>query len=63
MGKDKNFSGQPIFNQLLKLIDKKEIRRIGNQNGAERYVGFAEKSFPDTYSINNQCNMFITFRV
>jgi len=38
MGKDKNFSGQPIFNQLLKLIDKKEIRRIGKQNGAERYV-------------------------
>jgi len=38
MGKSTNFSGQPIFNQILKLIDKNEIRRIGKQHGAERYV-------------------------
>ena len=38
MGKSTNFSGQPIFNQILKLIDKSEIRRIGKQHGAERYI-------------------------
>lgn len=38
MGKSKNFSGQPIFNQLLKFIDKSEVRKIAKQHGAERYV-------------------------
>ena len=38
MGKIRNFSGQPIFNQLIKFIDKTEIRRIAKQHGAERYV-------------------------
>jgi hypothetical protein len=38
MGKSTNFSGQPIFNQLLKFIDKGEIRKIANHHGAERYV-------------------------
>jgi hypothetical protein len=38
MGKSKNFSGQPIFNQLIKFFDKGEIRKIAKQHGAERYV-------------------------
>lgn len=38
MGKSKNFSGQPIFNQLLKFLDKREVRKIAKQHGAERYV-------------------------
>lgn len=38
MGKSTNFSGQPIFNQLLKFIDKGEIRKIAKQHNAERYV-------------------------
>lgn len=38
MGKSKNYSGQPIFNQLIKFIDKNEIRKIAKQHGAERYV-------------------------
>src|SRR5665647_940300 len=38
MGKIKNFSGQPIFNQLIKFIDKIEIRKIAKQHSAERYV-------------------------
>ena len=38
MGKSKNFSGQPIFNQLLKFIDKSEIRNIAKNHDAERYV-------------------------
>ena len=38
MGKSKNFSGQQIFNQLIKFIDKGEIRKIAKQHLAERYV-------------------------
>jgi hypothetical protein len=38
MGKSTNFSGQPIFNQLLTFIDKNEIRKIAKDHGSERYV-------------------------
>src|SRR5690554_7595624 len=38
MGKNTNFSGQPIFNQLLTFIDKSEIRKIAKHHDAERYV-------------------------
>lgn len=38
MGKSTNFSGQPIFNQLIKFIDKSEIRKVAKHHGAERYV-------------------------
>jgi len=38
MGKSKNFSEQPIFTQLLKFIDKSEIKKIAKQYNAERYV-------------------------
>ena len=38
MGKSINFSGQPIFNQLIKFIDKSEIRQIAKKHEAERYV-------------------------
>jgi hypothetical protein len=34
----KNFSGQPIFNQLIKFIDKSEIKKIAKKHDAERYV-------------------------
>jgi len=38
MGKSTNFSGQPIFNQLLNFIDKGEIKRIAKKHDSERYV-------------------------
>jgi hypothetical protein len=38
MGKNTNFNGQPIFNQLLSFIDKSEIRKIARKHGSERYV-------------------------
>jgi hypothetical protein len=34
----KNFSGQPIFNQLIKFIDKSELNKIAKKHDAERYV-------------------------
>jgi hypothetical protein len=38
MGKNINFSGQPVFNQLIKFIDKSEIIKIAKKHGSERYV-------------------------
>ena len=38
MGKSINFSGQPIFNQLIKFIDKSEVRKIAKKHESERYV-------------------------
>lgn len=38
MGKSTNFSGQPIFNQLLTFIDKGEVKKIAKKHGSERYV-------------------------
>jgi hypothetical protein len=38
MGKSTNFSGQPIFNQLLIFIDKSEVIKIARKHGSERYV-------------------------
>jgi hypothetical protein len=38
MGKSTNFNGQPIFNQLIKFIDKSEIKRIVKTHDAERYI-------------------------
>lgn len=45
MSKSTNFTGQPVFNQLLSFLDKSEIKRIAENHGAERYV----KSF-NTYN-------------
>lgn len=33
-----HFVGHPMFNQLLKLLDRSEILRISLQNGEERYT-------------------------
>ncbi len=38
MSKSTNFSGQPVFNQLLSFLDKTEIKSIGGKHKAERYV-------------------------
>ncbi len=38
MGKSTNFSGQPLFNQLIKFIDKGDVKRIAKKHKAERYV-------------------------
>lgn len=38
MSKSTNFSGQPIFNQLLSFLDKSDIKTIAQQHNAERYV-------------------------
>ncbi|MCQ2196773.1 MAG: DUF4372 domain-containing protein [Bacteroidaceae bacterium] len=39
MGKDSNFTGQPVYNQVLKLLDREKIMQISRKTaGSEAYV-------------------------
>ncbi len=38
MGKSSHFLGQPVYSQVIKLLDKPEIVKISRQNGGERYI-------------------------
>jgi hypothetical protein len=38
MGKSTNFSGQPIFTQLLNFLDKSKISKSSKALGANKYV-------------------------
>ena len=38
MGKSTHFSGQPLFNQIIKLLDKSKVLSISTANGGEHYV-------------------------
>lgn len=38
MGKSTHFSGQPLYGQIIKLVDKSKILQISCKNGGERYT-------------------------
>ena len=38
MGKSSHFIGQPMYGQVIKLLDKSKILRISRENGGERYT-------------------------
>ena len=38
MSKGTHFIGQPMYGQLLNLLDRQKILRISRENGGERYV-------------------------
>ena len=38
MGKSTHFSGQPLYGQVIKLVDKSKILQISRKNGGERYT-------------------------
>lgn len=38
MGKSTHFLGQPLYGQIIKLLDKAEILEISRKNGGERYI-------------------------
>ena len=38
MGKSSHFLGQPLYGQVIKLLDKSEILEISRENGGERYI-------------------------
>ena len=44
MGKSTHFSGQPLYGQVIKLLDKSKIFQISRENGGERYTKLSRKS-------------------
>jgi len=38
MGKSTHFIGQPLYSQVIKLLDKAKILRISREHGGERYI-------------------------
>lgn len=38
MGKSNHFNGQPLYGQVLKLLDKSKILEISRDNGGEKYT-------------------------
>ncbi|MEG1763557.1 MAG: DUF4372 domain-containing protein, partial [Bacteroidales bacterium] len=38
MGKSTHFSGQPLYCQVIKLLDKSKVLKTSRDNGGERYV-------------------------
>ena len=38
MGKSTHFIGQPMYNQVIKLLNKSKILEISRENGGERYT-------------------------
>ena len=38
MNKGTHYNGQPMYGQLISLLDKAQILRISHENGGERYV-------------------------
>lgn len=38
MGKNNHFSGQPLYGQVIKLLDKSKILAYSRDNGGERYT-------------------------
>ena len=38
MVKSTHFSGQPLYSQVIKLLNKSKVLQISRDNGGERYV-------------------------
>ena len=38
MSKSSHFSGQPLYGQVIKLLDKSKILQFSQENGGERYI-------------------------
>lgn len=39
MSKDSHYTGQPVYSQVLKLLDKEKILKISREtNGSEAYI-------------------------
>jgi hypothetical protein len=38
MGKSSHFSGQPLYCQVINLLDKSKVLQISRERGGERYV-------------------------
>ena len=61
MGKDSHFTGQPVYSQVLKLLDKDKIRQISHDTqGCESYVKPFNKDADHslTYLFDNCSSIF-----
>ena len=38
MGKSTHFSGQPLYSQIIKLLDKSQVLQMSRNCGGERYI-------------------------
>ena len=38
MGKSTHFIGQPLYSQVINLLDKSKILKISREYGGERYI-------------------------
>ena len=38
MGKGNHFSGQPLYSQVIYLLNKSKILHVSRENGGERYA-------------------------
>ena len=38
MRKDSNFSGQPMYGQVINLLDKSKILQFSREKAGERYI-------------------------
>ena len=45
MRKNSHFLGQPLYGQVIKLLDKSKILQFSRENGGERYKNFPLKYF------------------
>ena len=62
MGKSSNFIGQPLFNQLIKLISRQKIQEIAQKGGYNRYVKrFDGYSHLVTHFSRGTCKNFYHF--
>ena len=41
MGKSTHFIGQPLYSQVINLLDKSKILKISREYGGERYITYS----------------------
>ena len=59
MGKSTHFSGQPLYCQVIKLLDKSRILRLSREYGGEHYVKSLQLLFSFPSYLSFPLHMFI----
>lgn len=52
MSKSSHFSGQPLYSQVIKLLDKSKILQFSRENGGERDIKFTSAATNDSFMLN-----------
>ena len=62
MSKDSHFTGQPVYSQVLKLLDKEKILQISRETkGSEAYVKRFEHPSCKGNSVKYNLDLYTTF--